>query len=540
MDHPDPSSQPPRPPRPSPPHTPLAEAMLREHQSMVTKKGIPIDPPDKGTGFSRMLAVTLAIVLAGMVIFWQNSSDKTQRLIMNSPPAVAVELTENDPAPGAYSQVDIMSRMFIKLRHAMGPESGSSMGMFSTMSQIDAWILSDEDEIRAVIMSAEFESAEDALDRLDDLEATLMVEALEDFEIADLESSIRELDHFIERDISILRTIYAGESEILDDADRAYIATRYAKLGKVALTHGLSDDHPDRKPLITGMGSVVLLELVVIFGILVLPLTGFILLVLGIVFFASGKLKFATHKPTRGGSVFLETYALFIGAFLVMALAGRYIADHEQYQHLGVILLPVQWALLTTVFWGLLRGMNFTRWRHAIGMHSGKGVFREIICGVIGYLAAIPIFLFGVGIMIVLLFLQALFAAGSGDAESIVMPSNPILEMIASGDIVTIVLIFSLATIWAPLCEELIFRGALYRHMHGYVHWSLAALGTAVLFAFMHNYGPLFTPPLIALGFMFAVLRQWRGSLIASMTAHFVHNFSLLTFMVLLVWVIAD
>ena len=47
---------------------------------------------------------------------------------------------------------------------------------------------------------------------------------------------------------------------------------------------------------------------------------------------------------------------------------------------------------------------------------------------------------------------------------------------------------------------------------------------TASVFGFMHGYGPLLVFPLIALGMVFSFLREWRGSLVACITAHAVHN----------------
>ena len=76
--------------------------------------------------------------------------------------------------------------------------------------------------------------------------------------------------------------------------------------------------------------------------------------------------------------------------------------------------------------------------------------------------------------------------------------------------------------------------------MRGRLHWALAAFFTAVLFAYMHSYGPLMVAPLIALGFMFAFMRQWRGSLIAPITAHFIHNASLVGFMIVFITLLKD
>ena len=55
-------------------------------------------------------------------------------------------------------------------------------------------------------------------------------------------------------------------------------------------------------------------------------------------------------------------------------------------------------------------------------------------------------------------------------------------------------------------------------------HWFPAGVVTALAFGFMHGYPVLLLGPVIALGFGFCLMREWRGSIIASMTAHCVHN----------------
>lgn len=502
------------------PQTPVAQAMLYEHRPMVTAKGVPIDPPDKGTPFSRMVAVILAIVVASLTIGWQNTSDDLHRAVLGSPPTPpAAELTEGDPAPGTFGSTDVMSRLYLKMRHVIaGANSNAASGV---MQNIDPTVMGDEDRVRAVIMSAEYEGAESALTRLDRLEVDLVLESTE--------LTAAESRPLLTRDIRILRTIYSGDTETLAPEDRDYLETRYQVLGRGALTFGLSDNDPARKPLITGaMGPLLLIGSLFVFVLL----TGIVLLIIGIVLFGSGKLKPRMHKPTRGGSVFLETYGVFVGAFFVYVLIATLIDHYPSLHQYGFFILPAQWILLVTVFWGLLRGMNFSRWRHAIGLYGGRQVFKEVGCGLLVYLASVPLFLFGTLVTLMLFFLKETFFP-TGEDE--VIPKNEIFEIIANGDTVTIILLFTLATIWAPICEELIFRGALFRHLRGYLHWTLAALGSAILFAFMHSYGPLFVTPLIVLGFMFAFMRHWRGSLIAPMTAHFTHNFSVMLLTVFMV-----
>ena len=85
------------------------------------------------------------------------------------------------------------------------------------------------------------------------------------------------------------------------------------------------------------------------------------------------------------------------------------------------------------------------------------------------------------------------------------------------------------ACVWAPLIEETLFRGALYR----YLRPSLSVLGASVLtgalFAFVHPQGLAFLPALGAVGIVLGLLREWRGSLTACMTAHALHNGFMIT-----------
>jgi membrane protease YdiL (CAAX protease family) len=168
-------------------------------------------------------------------------------------------------------------------------------------------------------------------------------------------------------------------------------------------------------------------------------------------------------------------------------------------------------------------------WREAIGMVAPRGVMREIGLGIVGYITALPLFVAGV-LAVVLLHSIVTFFSGEEPAA----PSNPIVELLSSSNVWMIVAFGLTAVVWAPLCEELVFRGALLRHFSGRVPMVAGCLLSALLFAFMHNYGPIMTPPLVMLGFAFALMRWWRGSLIASMTAHALHNGSLLLLVLVL------
>ena len=88
------------------------------------------------------------------------------------------------------------------------------------------------------------------------------------------------------------------------------------------------------------------------------------------------------------------------------------------------------------------------------------------------------------------------------------------------------------ATIWAPVVEESIFRGALYRFCRGYMRPVWCVLITSTLFGLYHPYeaGGLVSVGLA--GLVFGYLREWRGSLIAPAVAHALHNGTIAMFSV--------
>ena len=67
-----------------------------------------------------------------------------------------------------------------------------------------------------------------------------------------------------------------------------------------------------------------------------------------------------------------------------------------------------------------------------------------------------------------------------------------------------------------------------------------AALVSALMFGLMHGYNILLLGPVITLGFVFALMREWRGSLICTMTAHFMHNATSLALVLMFMQAIKD
>ncbi len=89
--------------------------------------------------------------------------------------------------------------------------------------------------------------------------------------------------------------------------------------------------------------------------------------------------------------------------------------------------------------------------------------------------------------------------------------------------------VFFFVVITVAVCEELIYRGFVQRVFQD---WSgglilVGILGSAVMFAVAHLYqGPRGLITTFIVGLLFAAIREWTGSLLAALIAHFVADFT--------------
>jgi membrane protease YdiL (CAAX protease family) len=117
------------------------------------------------------------------------------------------------------------------------------------------------------------------------------------------------------------------------------------------------------------------------------------------------------------------------------------------------------------------------------------------------------------------------------ELEPVKQASHPIVEQIAAGDIGIIIFVLLTACIGAPIIEETVFRGVLYRHLREmslktkrWISVIMATLVNSFIFAAIHPQGWTAIPVLAALAVGFSWAREWRGSLVAPMTMHAMNN----------------
>jgi hypothetical protein len=78
--------------------------------------------------------------------------------------------------------------------------------------------------------------------------------------------------------------------------------------------------------------------------------------------------------------------------------------------------------------------------------------------------------------------------------------------------------------VFAPLFEELIFRGLIYGSLRSRFSWPVAAAGGAVIFGFAHGYGIAGFLSVFLSGILWAYFYERTGSLLPGMAAHVVNN----------------
>ncbi|MHC4450724.1 MAG: lysostaphin resistance A-like protein [Planctomycetota bacterium] len=392
--------------------------------------------------------------------------------------AVQWSWTSDTPVPGGEedSPLEVTARFALGVRElekiAKTGEQSSEL-----LNQLKAQEMSRADRLRRAIVEAEVRGAEPAL---------VVIRATEG-----------ELE-----DKALLERRYTdGE---LTEAEQEGLVERHGWFGELSGVYGLPDDDPQRSRLLESARRAALVFGVL--GMLLIPvvLLGFILLAVFVVKASRGKIRarFALHDEGSGDLVWLQTVVIALAVLLalVVGLASA----------LGIPPAFQLWLVPLALLWPLSRGVRASEWMGGLGLRTGEGFWREIRAGVLGYIGGIPIIVLGFMITAQLMHVTGL------------KPDHPIRQELASDQPLWTLVVASV--IWAPIVEELIFRGAFYRYLRPYVSVVGSSLITSLLFASMHPQGLAGVPVLASVALVLAALREWRGSIYASMTAHALHN----------------
>ncbi|MDF1826050.1 MAG: CPBP family intramembrane metalloprotease [Verrucomicrobiales bacterium] len=403
----------------------------------------------------------------------------------------AIEEKEGGIDPGELALFKIQSQVIIAAAPLSGRETADSLKEMRTYAQNDAMIM-------ALAMLESFV----AIEGIDPLETLSRLSA----KVSDEGRSLA----------------YSAVESGLDEKERGQLEEKLGWFASLAPATG--NELPPNKEaiqvramLFMGMASLMFVAAAV--GVAL----GVVLLVLQRREALSGKKwgRFSPDPVPRG--IMLESFAIYLGIMAFGEMGGLWI-------HSGISYTSYLLAVVVPFLWPFARGV---RWRHfarSIGLHRGEGIAREIGAGFLGYLKVMAIASIGI-FLTVLLSTSVGFFTGAGEtvdgAVNAVPPgpqTHPIVGWIYMGGLKERLLCLFLAAGFAPVFEEIFFRGALHRWLRGRFGFLVSALLTGAIFAALHPQGWMGLPALAAIGVGFSLLRESRDSLIAPMTAHAINN----------------
>jgi membrane protease YdiL (CAAX protease family) len=438
--------------------------------------------------------------------------------------AFAVPTPEKKEAPAeitppADDTFLVLSRLYVRLAELLPSDSklGAQLtGELAPMAQREV------DKLRLAMVEAELVGDEAALARVRKVQEGL------------------DPDDPLRADAEALsRLLEQGPASIEPERLEAW-AKRHGWFGDLALVLDEPDESPARQAIVGGGGAVVALGAAVAVALLIGAVGGLAGIITLIVWWVSRRPRPLFAPPAPGGSVYLEMFAIFVAGFIALQFVGALVAQMTSERTGMTFGLVAQWLLLGVVLWPVLRGVPWGQVRDDLGLRAPRGrggrggAAREGLVGVWMYFAGLPLFYAAVVItMVVVMVYSELTKSATGEPAP--PPRNPVLELFGEAGPLQFLLAAALAVVWAPLVEEIVFRGALYRHVRSRAPALLAAPLVAVLFGLMHGYMILMLLPVITLGLIFAMMREWRGSIVPSITAHALHNGTIVVILALAV-----
>jgi len=515
--------------------------------------------PDPGSPVRRVLTAIGIWVCVFAVFVIQQSAQIMTGAEMPSPitPTDPAELREQ-PALG-MSEFQIQLRLIVPLMELAGAEHESVVRQlraavpslpdegegWMTSGRLSAW--SDQLRMAAVEAAAashvrETDQAEEArakaIERAERVRERIETELLRLGSVGwegDEPRAAQVLAERAARDADLtLRALRAADLGA-DEADE--LRTRLGYAGRVAVVAHLAPQEPERQAVLGGGYTIMAVMVGVILAVGVVALAALTCFVIAIVQLARGRFVRRFVPPAPGGSVYSEMLLMFVIGFLALQLLApivmRPLQGRMSETEIITLSLGAQWLLALVIFYPLLVGVPIARWKADLGLHRGRGFIREAFAGVFAYLAMLPVFVLAVLVSLVLTLIWTMLKSHLGMPEG--LPDNPILDLVQRFDTLGLVVLGSLIVLWAPLVEEIVFRGAFYRHLRARMGVFLAILISGVVFGVMHGYLFAMLLPVITLGFGFALMREWRDSLIAPITAHMLHNATIFLILILVV-----
>ena len=335
----------------------------------------------------------------------------------------------------------------------------------------------------------------------------------------------------------------------LTRSERTQLTEELGWFGQVAL--GVPDGSAtDRDEAIEPAVQTIFFIILIGAAVFVAFVTGFILDIIFIVRLATGTVQSGIQQDRRRiHGVYAETFAIWLILFELTThvLPNQLLPSNASMpMQFGAVIAGFFLSLIALV-WPRLRGVKTAA--HDIGFHGGKqNAFVELVWGPLCYAMTLPVLAVGLVGTLILLQASGFIPAGGGGGgaggavngfagsgavpfQPMTGPAHPIVGTFASKDITALLSVILLGSVAAPIVEEIVFRGVLYRHLREATRrfaWLISAIIsgglTALVFAAVHPQGIIGIPVLMSLAIGFGAAREIRGSLIAPIVMHAISN----------------
>ena len=434
----------------------------------VLEYSAPRRPPARGSRAVTILCWTILLVIAVGLPTLRAINSRAKPAAAGATPATipsGVATTQPIAEP-----IDFQLEMIGKYVVGAGDLNRASADQL--MTQLDMRATAPEQKIAAAVVAVELGQRDGGLKRIDQSESP------DRFEFS---------------------ALYRDHTPLPAD-----FVARYGFFGRLAATDGMAATSPQRQKVLAEARKTVYLSGAVFVVLVVLTVAGFGLLVTAVVLAAMGKIRVRVEAPRGPAPIYIEAFTIYIGGFIAGSLLLQWLAPAATLAVHGLMMLGV---VVLGIVWPMLRGVPWSQQRSDWGLYVANPVI-EIASGLIGYVAGLPVV--AAGILVTVLLMQ----------QSQTVVSHPIVQEVAGHPFLVLIL----ASVFAPLTEETLFRGALLSHLRAGIGPVVTAVITGLMFASVHPQGWAAIPALGSIGFVLAMIRQWRGSLLASMAAHALNN----------------
>jgi membrane protease YdiL (CAAX protease family) len=452
----------------------------------------------EGTLGPAKLWVALGLLAVVMVVFMQWFRGELFGATLQEPPASVASSEVVDG--GQYSNFAMNAKAAVKIRRAVQDEEDKKEVARTFKEELVPLAVTRAERLRLAVVGGELVGKDEALSRIAAVQKEL-----------DVGSPLAS-------DAAWLKILYEKGSDKLSNEVQASLLDRHGWFGELALAFGRPLGDPYRRSAVGGREKILStfksLHWMQV-GLFVVGIGVLALLVMNNeALYAAG--QFVDPVPDEN----LHAFVLFCMGFVVLVGISLLPFGFGAEGSVGATVASelAIWSLLVIPAWPLVRGVKWSEFTRTVGLHGGGGVPVEVAIGIGAFLAWTPV---TIGMSEGLAMLIRFF--GSAGVEG--SPSgHPMFEAPPSDSSLLVFLSVIASVVWAPVIEEIVFRGFLYGWLRERLGFVLSAAVSSIAFGIVHPYSPLGMIQVAAAGVMFAVLREWRGSLIAPMVAHALHN----------------